>query len=294
MKLRTPVRPAFAERTSRDVPAQPAMGTLPAPTRIFDLLTHQLAHYPKPDALACKVDGAWRKYSTKEVAETVRALAAGLRAAGVGPGDRVANVTEVNRPEWNFIDLAVLQLGAVHVPIYPTLTSEEFQFILADAGAKIVFASSQALYAKVQAIADRLPALEGVYTYDPPPPRTPYQRTPDALRWTDLRVLGETLLREKPATGLALDAIAAAVKTDDLATLIYTSGTTGQPKGVMLSHTNLLSNCMAIVPLMDGSPDERAISFLPLCHIFERTLTNAYHLQRHVDLLCREPGKDRR
>ena len=90
-------------------------------------------------------------------------------------------------------------------------------------------------------------------------------------------MLGETLLREKPATGLALDRhLAAAVQPDDLATLIYTSGTTGQPKGVMLSHKNLLSNCMAIVPLMDGSPAERAISFLPLCHIFERTLTNAY------------------
>ena len=264
------------DHSLRDELVQPAPGAPTAPTRVFDILVYALACHPKPDALACKMDGAWRKYSTREVADTVRALAAGLRAAGVGPGDRVANVAENNRPEWNFIDLAVLQLGAVHVPIYPTLTSDEFQFILADAGAKIVFASSQELWAKVNAVADRLPALEGIYTYDPPPRRTTYQRTPDAPCWTDLRVLGETLLREKPTTGPGLDALAAAVRPGDLATLIYTSGTTGQPKGVMLSHTNLISNCMAIVPLMDGSAEDRAISFLPLCHIFERTLTNAY------------------
>ena len=260
----------------RDVPDKPKSGPAPAPTRIFDLLGHQLACYPREDALAYKVDGAWRKFSTQEVVDTVRALAAGLRAAGVGPGDRIANVNENNRPEWNFIDLAVLQLGAVHVPIYPTLTAGEFQFILHDAGAKLVFASTEALRAKVAAVWDRLPALEGIYTYDPPPRRTSHQRTADAPCWTDLRVLGETLLREKPATGLALDAIAANVHPGDLATLIYTSGTTGQPKGVMLSHMNLISNCMAIVPIMDGGPGERAISFLPLCHIFERTLTNAY------------------
>ena len=279
MKLRTPGRrtPVAAKASvSREVPPRPVSVPPSAPTRVFDILTHQLACYPKPDALACKVDGAWRKYSTREVADTVRALAAGLRAAGIGPGDRVANVTENNRPEWNFIDLAVLQLGAVHVPIYPTLTAEEFQFILADAGAKLVFASSEALRAKVAAVADRLPALENIYTYNPPPRRTLYQRTPDAPCWTELRVLGETLLREKPATGPALDALAAFFYNVYVSTVIYTSGTTGQPKGVMLSHTNLLSNCLAIVPLMDGHPEDRAISFLPLCHIFERTLTNAY------------------
>ena len=181
MKLRTPARrtttPAAVNLT-RAVPPQPKAVPPPPPTRIFDILSHQLACYPKADALACKVDGAWRKYSTREVFEIVRALAAGLHAAGIGPGDRVANVTENNRPEWNFIDLAVLQLGAVHVPIYPTLTAEEFQFILADAGAKLVFASSEALRAKVAAVADRLPALENIYTYDPPPRRTPYQITP--------------------------------------------------------------------------------------------------------------------
>ena len=162
MKLRLPsrrpVEAAAIENAVSDAAfSSPISGSssTPSPTRVFDILTHQLTHYPKPDALAYKVNGEWRKFSTREVADTVRALAAGLRAAGVGPGDRVANVIENNRPEWNFIDLAVLQLGAVHVPIYPTLTPGEFVFILNDSGAKLVFASTEALRAKITAVADR-------------------------------------------------------------------------------------------------------------------------------------------
>ena len=242
------------------------------PTRVFDLLTFQLEKHPQPDTLAYKVAGEWRKYSAPEIAGIVRALAAGLHAAGIGPGDRVANSTETNRPEWNFIDLAVLSLGAVHVPIYPTLTAEEFTYILGDAGAKMIFVSSEALRAKVASVQERLPELKAIYTYEQPP-----EDSAARCGWDALRVLGETLLREKPEeTAATLDALAAAVQPGDLATLIYTSGTTGQPKGVMLSHANLISNCLAIVPLIDAKPGERTISFLPLCHIFERTLTNAY------------------
>ncbi len=251
-------------------PSKPAP---PVPTRIFDLLTHQISQYPQPDALASKVNGEWRKYSAQEIANTVRALAAGLHAAGVRPGDLIANSTETNRPEWNFIDLAVLSLGAVHVPIYPTLTSEEVHYILEDSGSKLVFVSTEALRAKVATVIDRLPALQAIYTYDSSSSDT----CAAACSWHGLRLAGETLLSEHPAeTNRALDEIAAAVRPEDLATLIYTSGTTGQPKGVMLSHTNLVSNCMAIVPLIHAVPGERTISFLPLCHIFERTLTNAY------------------
>ncbi len=250
-------------------PEQPAALV---PTRVFDLLTHQIAHYPQPDALARKIDGAWRKYSAQEIADTVRSLAAGLHAIGVRPGDRIANSTETNRPEWNFIDLAVLSLGAVHVPVYPTLTAEEFHFILEDSGAKLVFVSTEALRAKVVGVQARLPALESIYTYDPAE-----DDASGVCCWVGLHLAGETLLREQPgATNTLLDGLAAAVRPEDLATLIYTSGTTGQPKGVMLSHTNLVSNCLAIVPLIHATPGERTISFLPLCHIFERTLTNAY------------------
>ncbi len=241
----------------------------PEPTRVFDLLAHQLACFPKPDALAHKVAGRWKRYSTRQIVETARALAAGLHAAGVRPGDRVANIAETNRTEWNIIDLAILRLGAVHVPIYPTLTPEECRFILDDAGVRLLFVSSDALHAKIAGICGDLPALENVYLY---------QRSVglDAPIWTELRNDGARRLLADPAFAREIDSLAAAVRPEDLATLIYTSGTTGQPKGVMLSHANLVSNAMAIVPLIGGSPGERAISFLPLCHIFERTLTNAY------------------
>ena len=238
------------------------------PLRIFDLIAHQLAHYPKPDALAHKSGNRWKRFSTRHIVETARALAAGLYAAGVRPGDRVANVTETNRVEWNIIDLAVLQLGAVHVPIYPSLTPEECRFILDDSGARIAFVSSDALYDKINGLHAELPMLENIYHYQRP--------ATGARRWTELRDAGARRLLSDPAFAREIEALAAAVRPEDLATLIYTSGTTGQPKGVMLSHANLVSNAMAIVPLIGGSPQERAISFLPLCHIFERTLTNAY------------------
>lgn len=274
MKLKFPVPrfPNGAAHTDRSPALVAAPEKSPVPTRIFDLLTHQVTHHPQPDTLAYKVAGEWRKYSAQEIAGIVRALAAGLHAAGIGPGDRVANSTETNRPEWNFIDLAVLSLGAVHVPIYPTLTAEEFYYILEDSGAKFIFVSTEALRVKVASVLDRLPELEAIYTYE--------QTDANCVvkgGWDALRLLGETVLREKPEeTAATLDGLAAAVLPDTLATLIYTSGTTGQPKGVMLSHVNLVSNCLAIVPLIDAKPGERTISFLPLCHIFERTLTNAY------------------
>ena len=272
MKLQFPVPrfPTGAAHTDRNPAPVAAAENSPVPTRIFDLLTYQVTHHPQPDTLAYKVAGEWRKYSAQEIAGIVRALAAGLHAAGIGPGDCVANSTETNRPEWNFIDLAVMSLGAVHVPIYPTLTAEEFHYILEDSGAKFVFVSTEALRAKVASVLDRLPALQAIYTYT---------ECSEGLCGSldSLRLAGEFLLREKPEeTAATLDALAAAVLPDTLATLIYTSGTTGQPKGVMLSHVNLVSNCLAIVPLIDAKPGERTISFLPLCHIFERTLTNAY------------------
>ncbi len=275
MKLQFPIPRYLGIKASnadrQQAPPPPPPVEPPPVTRVFDVLTHQLARHPQPDALARKANGVWRKYSAQEIADTVRALAAGLHAAGLRAGDRVANSAETNRPVWNFIDLAVLSLGAVHVPIYPTLTAEEFHFVLEDSGAKFAFVSTEALRARIAGIADRLPALETIYTYDAAEGEPSSERC-----WTTLRATGETRLREQPDTGATLDAIAAAVQPGDLATLIYTSGTTGQPKGVMLSHANLVSNCLAIVPLIEAQPGERTISFLPLCHIFERTLINAY------------------
>jgi long-chain acyl-CoA synthetase len=236
------------------------------PTRVFDLLAYQQTHYPKPDALAYKRDGKWIKFSTDEIASFVDRLAWGLHLAGIQVGDRIANVTENNRPEWNFIDLAVLSLGAVHLPIYPNISTEEYRFILSDAQPVLVFVSSERLLSLIRPIVAEQPGIKAVYTYDP---------IADANWWRDLADNGKAGL-ENASAGHELAQTKASVRPEQLAILIYTSGTTGTPKGVMLSHANLVSNCLASSQILEPCGHERALSFLPLCHIYERTVVNLY------------------
>ena len=205
-------------------------------------------------------------FSTAESLDLIAALAWGLHMAGVRKGDRVANVTETNRPEWCFIDSAVMSLGAVDLPIYPNISFEEFEFILGDSEAKLIFVSSDRLYHLLAPLQAKLPALQHIYTYDP---------VAGAEQWTQLTAAGREGLGEQDNKSV-LEKIKANVSPADLATLIYTSGTTGAPKGVMLSHSNLLTNCFAVATLIQGASPERALSFLPLCHIYERTLINVY------------------
>jgi long-chain acyl-CoA synthetase len=232
------------------------------PNRVFDLFEYQLEHFPKLDALAHKVDGQWKKYSTAEVVGVIESLAWGLRLLGIQEGDRVANITETNRPEWNFIDAAAMSLGAVHLPIYPSISGEEFEFILKDSEAKLLFVSSARLFEGLSKLRARLPNLRGIYTYDP---------VAGAKQWTLVRDQGRTDL-DQGNNLKALQKIKESISPEALATLIYTSGTTGTPKGVMLSHRNLISNCQACAFLIAGR--KRALSFLPLCHIYERTMVN--------------------
>jgi long-chain acyl-CoA synthetase len=236
------------------------------PSRVFDLLRCQLTHRPLPDAFAQKVDGKWKTFSTQESLEIIDGLAWGLHLAGIRAGDRIANVSETNRAEWYFIDNAVVALGAVHLPIYPNISCEEFEFILSDSEAKLIFLSSEHLYQVIAALQAKLPALREIYTYDP---------VAGVKQWTKLKAAGEEALAHRDHQ-IVLDKIKAAVSPGDLATLIYTSGTTGAPKGVMLSHSNLIANCLASASLIPTGPHERALSFLPLCHIYERTLINVY------------------
>lgn len=246
------------------------------PTRVFDCLALALARYPKPDALAHKLHGEWRTFSTAEVDRIAWALAWSLwEELHIRPGDRVASACENNQPEWNFLDLAIMRLGAVHVPIYPTLTAAEFRFILEDAGARAVFVSDARLARTMRSLAPGLPELSGgVWCFDPD------ADAPGAQPWTTLRDAGLAALDAQPANRRALEDLAAAVRPEDLATLIYTSGTTGEPKGVMLSHVNLISCAVNSAGLMGHGPaDERALSFLPLCHVFERSAVNAYFLR---------------
>jgi long-chain acyl-CoA synthetase len=236
------------------------------PSRVFDLLPYQLEHFPRKTAFARKLGGEWKMFSTAESLDLIAALAWGLHMAGVRKGDRVANVTETNRPEWCFIDSAVMSLGAVDLPIYPNISFEEFEFILGDSEAKLIFVSSDRLYHLLAPLQAKLPALQHIYTYDP---------VAGAEQWTQLTAAGREGLGEQDNKSV-LEKIKANVSPADLATLIYTSGTTGAPKGVMLSHSNLLTNCFAVATLIQGASPERALSFLPLCHIYERTLINVY------------------
>jgi long-chain acyl-CoA synthetase len=236
------------------------------PSRVFDLLPYQLEHFPRNAAFAQKLGGEWKMFSTSESLDIIAALAWGLRMTGVRKGDRVANVTETNRPEWYFIDSAVMSLGAVNLPIYPNISFEEFEFILGDSEAKLIFVSSDRLFHLLTPLQVKLPALRHIYTYDP---------VAGADQWTQLKAAGLEALGEQDNKSV-LEKIKANVSPADLATLIYTSGTTGAPKGVMLSHSNLMTNCFAVANLIQGASPERALSFLPLCHIYERTLVNVY------------------
>jgi long-chain acyl-CoA synthetase len=237
-----------------------------SPSRVFDLLPYQQINFPKADAFAYKVGGVWKKFSTNESIETIDKLAWGLHRQAVRSGDRVASVSDNNRPEWNFLDNAVLSLGAIHVPIYPNIAPEEYEFILKDSGASLIFCSSQRLYELLRPVIAKLSSIKEIYAFD---------AVPGAKSWSELVSVGKEVLERAELRNQLMD-LRAAVKPNDLAVLIYTSGTTGPPKGVMLSHRNLISNCIISSAILGSTPHDRALSFLPLCHIYERTVVNLY------------------
>ncbi|GAC1586591.1 MAG: long-chain fatty acid--CoA ligase [Ginsengibacter sp.] len=235
--------------------------------RLFDCLEINSKDFPKPDMLAGKENGAWKKYSSHATRDIVNNVSAALISKGIGAGDstdegrdKVAVIAK-NRPEWIMLDMAVQQTGAVLTPIYPTISSSELQFILSDAKVKMVFVNDQVLLDKVIAIKDQLPELKDIYSFEP---------TTHGKSWNSLTMQAneEQLTKVKE--------ISSNIKTDDLATIIYTSGTTGRPKGVMLSHKNILSNVEASIKCFPEGKNFKALSFLPLNHIFERMITYLY------------------
>jgi len=232
--------------------------------RLFDLLTHNKNNYlPKDDVLAGKEDGKWRKYSIDEYISIVDDLSYGFIHMGVAKGDKIATIAS-NRPEWNFVDMAVMQVGAVHVPVYPTISESDYKYILAHAEIKYIFIGGPDLYRKIEHILSDIPTLKGVYTF---------KEGTSIPHYSEIIRLGQ----EHPDP-VKLQSIKDAVKGDELATLIYTSGTTGNPKGVMLSHSNIISNCMAAKHISPVGQEGRALSYLPLCHVYERMLTYTWHL----------------
>ncbi len=234
-------------------------------TRVFDLLDRYLKEYPdKEDALAAKVEGKWKKYSAKSYVHYANMLSYGLMAMGFKGGDRIATVSN-NRPEWNFLDMAMSQAGIIHVPVYPTISDSDFIYLLNHAEPTILVVSDKGLYRKLKPLTNSVDALKDIYTFD---------EVEEAKNWKEIYELGknnETEFKEK------LNAIKRSVKPDDLATIIYTSGTTGNPKGVMLSHKNIISNLRGIEQVFSFNDSQRTLSFLPISHIFERTIN--YHFQ---------------
>src|SRR5436190_1886642 len=239
------------------------------PTRLFDCLEYQLKHAPLPDMFAAKEGGQWKQYSSKEVNNTINQLAAGLLQLGVSPNDMSAenrdkiSIVSKNRPEWLMIDLAAQKIGAVLVPIYPTINVNELQFILNDSQAKVIFVNDEELYLKVKSIKDSVPSLQHIFTLE---------HVTNATYWKDC-------LKPASAETLAtIEQLSNKITPSDLATIIYTSGTTGTPKGVMLSHGNVISNVCDSNCVFDeiGVEGKRALSFLPLNHVFERMISYIY------------------
>lgn len=230
-------------------------------TRLFEFIRHQAEKFPKKDSLAAKEQGAWRTYSTEEFIRTADRLSLGLLALGLQPGDKVAMIS-ANRPEWNFADVGMMQVGVVNVPLYTTLSESEVRFILNDCGARMILCGDESLYQKVKNIQKDVPSLSWVYTFD---------TVAGALNWTQLLEQGDQFLHPELLASRSKQVVPA-----DCATIIYTSGTTGNPKGVMLSHYNVVSNVLAVEHLPPVNQNDRALSFLPLCHSYERVLTYLY------------------
>ena len=234
------------------------------PTRLFDIPHYQLEHIPMNLMMTSKVGGEWKSYSTKEFIEAVDQTSRALLELGVKHGDKVALISHNNRCEWNIMDHALLQIGAVDVPIYPTMTEADYEYIFNHSESIYCFVSNDELYDKVSAVLGKCEHMKKVYTFE---------HYEGKNHWSEVLALGADQTRQAE-----VEKARDAVKPEDLATIIYTSGTTGLPKGVMLSHKNVVSNVIAATPRIPGlvKGEAKTLSFLPVCHSFERFIQYLY------------------
>jgi long-chain acyl-CoA synthetase len=233
---------------------------VPDITRLIDVIPHQQKTYPKEDALCDKATGEWRKHSISKCKEIVDNFSLGLLKTELKKDDKIA-IISVNRTEWNFVDIGSLQVGAVIVPLYPNMSEDNYHYIFEDAEVKMVFVGNKELYEKVGRVKSKSNRQIDVYTFD---------EVAGAQHWTKVTDQADESLREE------LKKREDSIDEEDLATIIYTSGTTGTPKGVMLTHKNISSNVKSMSQILPINFTHKAISFLPLCHIFERTATYYY------------------
>ncbi len=228
--------------------------------RLIDILPYQIENFPRLDALCDKKNGAWQKYSTLQIKEIVDKFSLGLLDMGFQQGDKFSIISP-NRTEWTFVDLGILQMGGVDVPIYPNMSENDYTYIFNDAQVKLVFVGDKELYNKVKKVIPKTKSVQEIYTFD---------EVQGAKHWSEILAHSDDAMNDK------LKAIEQSLKEDDLATIIYTSGTTGIPKGVMLTHLNILSNILSLHTIIPIDKSHRMISFLPICHIFERTAIYFY------------------
>ena len=227
--------------------------------RIFDIPYYSKAHFEKDDFVCDKRNGKWEKISTDEYIRITNQLSRALLKYGIKKGDRIALITSNNRVEWCFFDQAALQIGAVTVPIYSSISSEDCVYNLENSGSKICIVSDEKLFDKINTIKSQLPDLKDIFTFDD---------VKDATNWKELLESGKETDNQQE-----VETIKDSISEDDLVSIIYTSGTTGKPKGVMLTHKNIVSDvlgCEDRVPHKDSK--NKALSFLPLCHVYERMI----------------------
>ena len=232
-------------------------------SRLFDFAYHQLEKYNLPDALVTKQNGEWLKTSTQEYVDTANTISRALLRLGIQKNDKIAIISSNNRTEWHIMDVGILQLGAQNVPVYPTICEEDYEYILNHSEAKYCIVSDEEVLRKVNLIKANVPTLVDVYSFD---------KIEGCKNWSELLELGKDKSNQD-----VVDDRKNSVNAMDLATIIYTSGTTGKPKGVMLSHNNIVSNVLDSanrIPFDEGR--SRALSFLPICHIYERMVTYIY------------------
>ena len=234
-------------------------------TRLFDIPYEALKNYPKEDALATKYAGTWEKLSTQDFINQGNQFSRGLLSLDVKVGDRIGLVSTNNRTEWFVADLGISQIGAITVPVYPTISIEDYVYIFNDAEIKYCFVSDKGLYEKLLQVKEKVSSLIEIFTFD---------EVENAKNWSEILHLGNDFSQEE------VENRKKGIKEEDLATIIYTSGTTGSPKGVMFTHKNIISNVLGVenrIPIPNKDYKEiRTLSFLPICHILERMVCYFY------------------
>ncbi len=237
--------------------------------RTFDFAHRYLKKFPKDDNFAMKVNGTWVKTSTLQYITQANKISRGLLKLGIKPGDKIGLISHNNRTEWPIMDVGMSQIGVISVPVYPTISEEDYEYIFNNAEIKYCFVSDKELYDKLTSVKPKIASLNGIFTFED---------VKGAPNWKEILDLGED-----ESTQSEVEDLSNTIKAEDVATLIYTSGTTGRPKGVMLTHNNIVENVMNSIPILEGIKIDpatgRVMSFLPLCHVFERMLLYYYQNQ---------------